>query len=92
MPSPPDSQEWPTCYIRGVDGLQEEVDKLSLASGGYLSYVGEWHSHEGPANPSDTDKAALRLIASWMSRDGLPAVMAIVGEEQSPQFLVTGLE
>ena len=40
VPSPPDSGEWPTLYIRGSDGLMARIQELSEYSGSQLEYVG----------------------------------------------------
>lgn len=45
IPSPPDSEEWPTLYIRGSKGLRHQVEKIVQKTDGALQYVGEWHSH-----------------------------------------------
>jgi proteasome lid subunit RPN8/RPN11 len=86
LPSPPDSREWPICYIRGVAGLSSQVQSIMKLTGEHLSYVGEWHSHPdkcGP-EPSPDDKAALVLLAKDMGGVGLPAIMVIVGESGVP--------
>lgn len=45
IPSPPDSKEWPTLYIRGSSGLSREVKRIGERTAGMLQYIGEWHSH-----------------------------------------------
>ena len=41
--SPPDSEEWPTVYIRGSQGLKAQIEKIKKITDGQLNYVGEWH-------------------------------------------------
>jgi hypothetical protein len=82
VPSPPDSREWPTLYIRGRDGLKPEVDRVEAATGGMLEYIGEWHSHpEGVrAAASEDDLIVFEWISELMDCEGLPAVMMIVAD------------
>ena len=82
LPSPPDSDEWPRSYIRGCDGLQEAVDEITRRTGGAIAYLGEWHSHpdESTCEPSLADVAFLAWLTDHMFLDGMPALMAIVGE------------
>lgn len=41
LASPPDSEEWPTLYIRGCEGLHENVTNLSKKVHGMINYIGE---------------------------------------------------
>lgn len=79
--SPPDSEEWPTVYIRGCTGLKAEVDKVKKITVGMLDYVGEWHSHPGySTRPSRDDLLAFGWLAEIMDICGEPALMLIAGE------------
>jgi hypothetical protein len=82
IPSPPDSTEWPVLYIRGCEGLPERIENIQEATLGMLQYVGEWHSHPDgcSTNPSNDDLKVFSWLTEHMTGDGLPAVMAIVGE------------
>ncbi|WP_419164457.1 Mov34/MPN/PAD-1 family protein [Candidatus Palauibacter sp.] len=82
IPSPPDSKEWPTAYIRGVAGLKEQVDDVARRTASQISYLGEWHSHpDGAAcSPSPDDRKFLAWLTGHMFADGLPALMGIVCE------------
>jgi integrative and conjugative element protein (TIGR02256 family) len=84
--SPSDSKAWPSGYIRGVDGLEKFVTDAGHRTAGQLQYIGEWHSHPRnyPTSPSDTDREALRTLSEKMGREGLPAVMFIVGDDPHP--------
>ena len=84
LPSPPDSEEWPTLYIRGSKGLAKEVARVTKLSGEQLEYVGEWHSHPNrcSCNPSSDDRKVFEWLTVNMSDAGLPALMVIVGEKQ----------
>ena len=90
LPSPPDSEERRELYIRGCEGLREEVEGVEEKTGGMLEYIGEWHSHPRGAStmPSDFDLAAFAWLTKLMSIDGLPAVMMIVGDAPEPSLFV----
>ena len=82
LPSPPDSQEWPTLYIRGRRGLHSQIEKKQQITANQLMYVGEWHSH--PPNcsvrPSQDDLQVFDWLSNYMKVDGLPPLMFIVGD------------
>ena len=40
IPSPPDSKEWPTLYIRGSEQLREEMERVTTLTVGNLEYIG----------------------------------------------------
>ncbi|AMV19633.1 Mov34/MPN/PAD-1 family protein [Planctomyces sp. SH-PL14] len=82
IPSPPDSEEWPTLYIRGMKGLKFQVDKVQEMTGGQIEYVGEWHSHPAgcPCLPSDDDLKVFSWLTENMDVAGLPALMGIAGD------------
>lgn len=91
IPSPPDSKEWPTLYIRGAAGLRAEVDRIHEATGDQLHYVGEWHSHPRgcPPHPSRDDLTVFSWITDVLDADDLPAVMMIVGDDSTAPFVGT---
>jgi hypothetical protein len=93
IPSPPDSEEWPTHYIRGCQGLMQRVQEIGEATGGMLQYVGEWHSHpEGhDASPSSDDLTVRDWVAKWMDTAGLPGLLAIAAQGRQVKFLLGGL-
>lgn len=80
--SPPDSEEWPTLYIRGKRGLAPQVDLVRERTDGQLEYVGEWHSHPDgcPCLPSENDLKVFGWLTTNMNDAGLPALMAIAGQ------------
>lgn len=82
IPSPPDSEEWPTLYIRGKRGLGPQVARIGELTDGQLEYVGEWHSHpDGCAcRPSGDDLKVFSWLTENMDNAGLPALMAIAGQ------------
>ena len=82
VPSPPDSKEWPTLYIRGSEGLSKDVQRIKDDSGAQLEYVGEWHSHPRQCScaPSNDDLQVFAWLTENMDSAGLPALMAIIGD------------
>ena len=90
--SPPDSEEWPTAYIRGTSGLSQRVQEISTATAGMLRYLGEWHSHPDGNSliPSRDDRKVLAWLGEISEMDGTPGVVAIVGEERKLSFHLGG--
>ena len=93
IPSPPDSEECPTMYIRGTRGLSQRMQEISTATAGMIRYVGEWHSH--PDGNSLTlgqdDRKLLAWLGEFSDMDGTPGVVAIVGEEKKLSFHLAGM-
>ena len=89
IPSPPDSREWPTLYIRGAAGLAAGVEQVETATAGQLHYIGEWHSHPAgcPPLPSSDDLQVFAWITTALDADDLPAVMMIVGDNAVAAFV-----
>lgn len=92
--SPPDSREQPALYIRGCEGLAAQLEEIGHKTGGMLEYVGEWHSHPDgfSTNPSEDDRRVLDRLAEHMQKEGLPPVMAIVGEGANIRWFVDAIE
>lgn len=90
LPSPRDSEEWPTVYRRGVKGLRKSIEFIKSETGGNLTYVGEWHSHPGAgrARPSNDDLKAHSWLAEEMGEEGYPGVMLIQGGKGNPYVLL----
>jgi integrative and conjugative element protein (TIGR02256 family) len=84
IPSPPDSVEWPTSYIRGSNGLLQKVEAVEAQTLGQIGYVGEWHSHPDRASvmPSEEDLKAYSWLIAHMNLETLPAIMLIVGDRR----------
>jgi proteasome lid subunit RPN8/RPN11 len=93
IPSPPDSEEWPTAYRRGIVGLQEQLSKIDQRTAGQLEYVGEWHSHPDGASTqaSEDDIVLFEWLSGHRRMDGLPAVMAIVGDANRSRWFLGAL-
>jgi len=82
LPSPPDSEEWPTGYIGGRQGLKGRVGEIGSMTDGALQYVGEWHSHPDGCStaPSREDFDVFAWLTEIVSVEGLPSVMMIAGQ------------
>ena len=82
LPSPPDSEELRTSYIRGTNGLSEEVERIVHITGSHLDYIGEWHSHPdgNRVEPSENDRKLLNWIRAGMEKTGETGLMCIIGE------------
>lgn len=91
IPSPPDSKEWPTSYIRGCEGLAAKVKAVQEQTLGQVNYVGEWHSHPKGAStsPSRDDFTAYSWLVGHMDIESLPAIMMIIGDRQQFRLVST---
>jgi len=94
IPSPPDSEEWPTLYIRGSEGLRDKIGGITEMTAGQLEYVGEWHSHPDRCSclPSNDDFKVFSWMTDRMSAAGLPALMAIIGQHGSSLWFLGKME
>ena len=90
LPSPPDSKEWPTVYIRGCQGLRRQIDRIQRVTEGALEYVGEWHSHPRACDckPSRDDHKAFSWLKNMMNEEGLPPLMLIAGDWNQYAFYI----
>ena len=90
LPSPPDSGEWPTMYVRGCEGLISERERIREQTLGTVDYLGEWHSHPpGTAtNPSAADEQVFEWIRPHVFVEGRPPVMLIAGQDGEMRLFV----
>lgn len=90
MPQPPDSLGTPATFERGVVGVADTVKAAVEATMHQLRYIGEWHSHPRRASvmPSRTDVAQLMWLSDELQAEGLPALMAIAGDDGKYALLV----
>lgn len=82
-PAPPDSNEQPGSFLRGVQGVEELMDSVRQRTAGQVRYVGEWHSHppQAATHPSPVDARQIDWLAALMGMDSMPALMVIAGDE-----------
>lgn len=80
--SPPDSEEYPTAYIRGIAGIGKQLNQIAAITDGTIRYVGEWHTHPDGYETamSEDDKVLFAWLRGHMAVEGLPALMLIAGE------------
>ena len=78
----PDSVQWPTAFLRGSEGLREEVERIQERTGYAIHYVGEWHSHPPcrSMGMSNDDRHELDYVTRHMRGDGVPGVILIAGQ------------
>lgn len=94
IPSPPDSTEWPTVYIRGCKGLGRAIKQVDAKTAGNLEYVGEWHSHPDGSTvmPSTDDMKAFEWLSDNMWTAGLPPLMIIVGPNRRAATFIEAMK
>lgn len=86
--SPSDSQEYPSAYIRGSNGLYEKICEIEKITVGNLTYIGEWHSHPTDStNPSNDDRKLLHAIAEHTFTQSSPGCMMIIGDSHFSIYL-----
>jgi integrative and conjugative element protein (TIGR02256 family) len=70
--APSDSEANSSCFIRGIEGLKEEVDFHKKKSGHTFGYIGEWHSHpHGPLGPSTKDLKTMDRFKKQYKSEGI---------------------
>lgn len=76
--APPDSAGSTGEFVRGVEGVPEELARIAERTGGVLHYVGDWHSHPGGSpNLSRTDKKAAHDLRCDLAGVPLPAHLMV---------------
>jgi hypothetical protein len=83
-PAPPDSEQRPGGFVRGVRGVEELMDSIRRRSAGQVRYVGEWHSHppRSSARPSCIDGEQIDWLAALLDMDSMPALMVIAAARE----------
>jgi hypothetical protein len=92
LPPPQDSSGSITAFERGVSGLAAAVKEAAKRSLHQVRYVGEWHSHPrgSPTSPSATDIRQLCWLTDELESEGVPALMAIAGDDGQLSVLLAG--
>lgn len=82
--SPPDSEESPTGYVRGIAGVQAIMEAIQNKTADHLRYAGEWHSHPEKFPPilSEDDAILYVELKGKMETAGLPTLMMIAADNQ----------
>lgn len=83
--SPKDSKQYPNAYYRGIEGVSEKLSQIEELTNGFLTYIGEWHSHPNRSSvqQSSDDLKLFAWITNFMNSIGLPGVMLIAGETET---------
>lgn len=88
IPSPSDSEEYPNSYVRGHNGLLNQIEQIEEITIGNLTYIGEWHSHPTDSTqPSRDDMVLLQSISDYTLTQGNPGCMLIVGDSNYSVYL-----
>ncbi|NRP75159.1 hypothetical protein ILFOPFJJ_06082 [Ensifer psoraleae] len=92
LPAPQDSTGSVTAFERGVSGLATTVAAAAERSLHQVRYVGEWHSHPrgSSTRPSATDIRQLCWLTEELESEGVPALMAIAGDDGQLSVLLAG--
>ncbi|MEZ0000748.1 ThiF family adenylyltransferase [Sinorhizobium fredii] len=92
LPAPQDSTGSVTAFERGVSGLATTVAAAAERSLHQVRYVGEWHSHPrcSSTRPSATDIRQLCWLTDELESEGVPALMAIAGDDGQLSVLLAG--
>lgn len=90
LPAPSDSEETPSWFVRGADGLLKVLDAIRARTAGIIGYLGEWHSHPPlhTPRPSGDDVNLLAHCTTVLAQDGVPALMVIVGSAGAISYCV----
>lgn len=90
LDAPPDSEQWPTLYVRGSDFLAERIAKIEKATAGRLVYIGEWHSHPDgcPTLPSGDDVKVFSWLTQHLAVESKPALMLIAGQHRASRLFL----
>jgi hypothetical protein len=82
LPAPRDSRHSPMFFVRGAEGLRDEVDALRARTAGMLTYLGEWHSHPrgAPTAPGNDDELLFDHLHRIVGPVARPYCMAIAGD------------
>jgi hypothetical protein len=88
--SPKDSEETPTGYVRGKEGLNELTAIIHHQTANHLVYAGEWHSHPKDCSlkRSEDDDILFAEIESNMTAIGYPPLMLIAGDNKAVEVYV----
>lgn len=88
--APRDSEEAPTFFERGKDGLLDAFNKYREITAGQISYLGEWHSHpkHSSAQPSEQDLKQCAFLSERVGKKGSPVCMCICGEKDITYHLI----
>lgn len=80
-------------FVRSKKHAQAVINRTWKKSGGYINYIGEWHTHpETNPSPSQIDKNLLRQIISDKSNVFPKIFLLILGTNQNLYIGVVNAE
>jgi integrative and conjugative element protein (TIGR02256 family) len=65
-------------FIRDGEFAQRMLDEVVTGTGGRSDYLGEWHSHPAPVEPSGRDEKSIRWVAANAGYDCADPVLLVV--------------
>ena len=78
LPPSSDSLSTPHMFLRGTNEALPSVKNIQSRTGGYIGYVGEWHSHPiGSGQMSSQDTATSRQLQAVLKPSGIPVYIMI---------------
>ncbi len=91
LPPPPDSRSTPYMFVRGSKDVPDAVRQIQSLTGGFINYVGEWHSHpKGGGQMSQQDKAAARQLQAVLKSSDTPVHIIIATPANLHSHVYTG--
>jgi len=89
LEAPSDSLEEEAGFVRGTDGLNALWKQVQAKTAYVVNYIGEWHSHppRHGASPSWDDLVLVAHLGDVLARDGEPALMMIIAEDELSIFV-----
>jgi hypothetical protein len=64
LAAPADSLRKRHEFVLGVEGLTQARQDLAVSTHGLLAFAGTWHSHLGPAAPSEKDRCSAAQVGA----------------------------
>lgn len=94
IPAPTDSEAGVTYFIRGKEGLRENVEKIRERTHGNLEYIGEWHSHPvgTSCDPSRSDQELYSWLETHKGVEAPSPIMLIIGEKRKYLCWFNGIQ
>lgn len=76
---PPDSKRTSTSFIRGKQGLPQQIEHFKEKTGGVIGYIGEWHTHPMQLETlSGKDKQTIEKLLPKNRQEPIPTLSLIV--------------
>lgn len=69
-------------FVRDGEFAQRMLDDIVARTGGASNYLGEWHSHPAPVEPSGRDEKSIRWVAANAAYDCLDPLLVVATLER----------